>query len=176
MKSKCFSLIELMVVISVILILAGISFPIMASIINTAREKKAKSQMTMMGMAMESYRSDYKVLPFTSTYVGSDVLVNADAGGTGYLTLIAALSGQAGGSEPRRGNYLTPDPKTGGYADPWDSDFWIALDLDYDGTILSNKVYGTSDVVANYYIWCKGRDGLHNPVDGDPTNEDNLTP
>lgn len=62
-KRKGFTLIELLVVILIILILAGILFPVFAGVKNRAHQTKCATHMRQIGMAISMYAADHDDLP-----------------------------------------------------------------------------------------------------------------
>ncbi len=58
-RVRAFTLIELLVVIAIIAILAGIIFPVFASVRGKARQATCQSNLRQIGMAMQMYAQDY---------------------------------------------------------------------------------------------------------------------
>ncbi len=174
MKKDTFTLIELLTVISIIVLLIGISVPVYLKVKDKARKAETKVQINQLRIALESYEATYDFLPFTPS-IDVDVLVNdpGDISGDGYEDLIITLAGTDLATNPRRQQYLSLQIP-GVFTDAWGEDLFVALDLDGDGSIGSAKIYGDGDVVATYVIWSKGKDTQHSSTDDDSTNQDNL--
>ncbi|MCB9766565.1 MAG: prepilin-type N-terminal cleavage/methylation domain-containing protein [Candidatus Omnitrophica bacterium] len=66
MKRKGFTLIELLVVIAIILILIAIGLPKFLESQIRARATKVQSELRTVGLALESYRLDWKIYPSRS--------------------------------------------------------------------------------------------------------------
>ena len=75
-----FTLIELLVVIAIIAVLAGLIFPVFASVKESGRRTKCISNLRQLGLALEmycqDYESDYEVPPFLG-YLYPDYVSNA---------------------------------------------------------------------------------------------------
>ena len=62
-RQKGFTLVELLIVVAIIGILAGIAIPNMLSAINRARQKRSMADMHLIGTALEAYFVDYNYFP-----------------------------------------------------------------------------------------------------------------
>ncbi len=60
------TLIEVLVVIAIIGILAGMLFPVLSKVKTKANIAKARKEMSDMKLAIEQYKSQYSILPMTS--------------------------------------------------------------------------------------------------------------
>jgi prepilin-type N-terminal cleavage/methylation domain-containing protein len=110
-----FSLVELLVVILIIAILAGLTLAAGEGVMNQAARSRAKSEMQAIATALESYKADNGVYPWTNSLVSSGTFNSTNdytatdgssAGGTYVVSsqiLYQALSGMT--------NYTdTPQP------------------------------------------------------------------
>ena len=162
MKHRFFTLVELLTVIAVIAILAGIAVPVVVGMQSKGKETSARADMNAIKMALTQFKADYSIFPVASS--SSDTLLRAkfksDDSGTKYKdsendSMIEELT--TFNITPSSGN---PDPKTsftynkkkrkyldapakpvtpvaGGAAgfmklDPWGRRYNIALDTNYD--------------------------------------------
>jgi prepilin-type N-terminal cleavage/methylation domain-containing protein len=173
-KSRGFSLIELLVVIGIILILAGIALPMLIKAYSYASKSKARADLNTIAVALSAYKADFGDYPRpvndTTTYRGARALCQAlVAPGT------AAQDGADGlgfreraGMGPVRGPYLQMDrfklaqPDSAGNPAAWvltDKDgnailYYVASSRPLDvsstgaGTITSNS--SPSDTVGRY--------------------------
>ena len=80
--SRSFTLIELLAVISVLILLAGIIFGVSTSIQRRARESRARGEMAIIAQALERYKEFYGDYPWI------------DSGSNGAREIYAALIGR----------------------------------------------------------------------------------
>jgi prepilin-type N-terminal cleavage/methylation domain-containing protein len=64
MKRKAFTLVELLIVISIIAVLAGLLFPAIGKVKDKAKRVQAKAQANSLVLAVKSYESTYGLLPW----------------------------------------------------------------------------------------------------------------
>jgi len=105
MKSRKFTLIELLIVVAIIGILMGILLPVLGTVKTKGKEVKAKSDMNSIVAGCKQYESDYGVLPYCgtsssgsmseseSTLCGNLVSVAAASASTEYQMLMQLLTG-----------------------------------------------------------------------------------
>ncbi len=151
-KQKGFTLVELLVVISIIAVLASAGFGGGIMAMNKARKVTALSTATNLAGSVEQFYSDYSALPDptgsatadsnidTSTAAGADLLNLLAANGPAaqntrkvrYLNVKEAKNGKDGavyGGTPRQITSLL---------DPWGGPYFIEIDYDYDETLTVN--------------------------------------
>jgi type II secretory pathway pseudopilin PulG len=164
---RSFSMIEMLGVIIVIMILAGLLFPTISSIIEQGNKTKTKAKIVALQTAIMGYKSTYGYLPFTPTKTADDKLTAAE-----YDILLDCLTAE---DSPPAKKDLNPrgirflEKKDAKYRDAWDNDFFVALDLNYDGEVDSGKVTGaSSNVGSETAIWSMGSD------ENDSTTDDNI--
>lgn len=127
-KSAAFTLVELLVVISIIVILAGLSFPAVNGAMDSAKKTQAKSNAVQIAAAVSAYEMEYGKLPtLTGTIVDQTlvgILTTSNSRGIVFLEAQAWKKGKGGTNSV-------------GYCDPWSSNtpYCIALDTDYDNKI-----------------------------------------
>lgn len=64
MKRQFFTLVELLLVIAIIAILAGIAIPVVGGMNKKGKETKARSEINAIITAIKQYEADYGTLPF----------------------------------------------------------------------------------------------------------------
>lgn len=89
MKRRGFTLVELLVVIGIILVLAGIALPILIKSYSSAEKNKARADLNTIAVCLEAYKQDYGDYPRTLT----DPATGATIANTGAATLCKALVG-----------------------------------------------------------------------------------
>ncbi|MCP4180025.1 MAG: type II secretion system protein [bacterium] len=147
-KMKRFTLIELIVVITIISILVAILMPVLYTIKERAKKTKAKAEMNAIITAIKSYEATYGILPVPESWTNGDT-------GTGYERLITLLTNvpYKGGSYDSYKNTrsirfldVPSDYITNGYLDPWDNNYKIYMDTDYTDELTGpdgDTLYGT---------------------------------
>ena len=162
MKHRYFTLVELLTVIAVIAILAGIAIPVVVGMQSKGRETSARADMNSIKMALTQFKADYSIWPVAPA--STDTLLRAkfksEDSGDKYKdsqndSMIAELT--TFNTAPKDN---APDPKTsftyntkrrkyldapakpvtpvaGGSAgfmklDPWGRRYNIAIDTNYD--------------------------------------------
>lgn len=66
-RQRGFTLVELLVVISIIIVLMGIAFPIANKVRETAKKTSAKTCMGQLVLACDSFYENYQYLPMSGT-------------------------------------------------------------------------------------------------------------
>lgn len=148
--SAAFTLVELLVVISIIAILAGLSFPAVSGAMDSAKKTQAKSNAVQIATAVTAYEMEYGKLPtFTGTTVDKtlvDILTTNNSRGIVFLEAPTWKKGKGGTNS------------SGDYCDPWSSTsaYAIALDTDYDnqvGISTSGTTATNSSIMKKVGVW-----------------------
>ena len=158
---KGFTLIEILVVISIIAVITSIAIPVALRTINASKETVATTVMKDINSAINDYKQDYFAIPvgitltqesgFTSATSPADQ--TAAVATNGFDEFIAALTGETTGNA-RGKRYLqindckSPDntncregitrdnsDNAHGILDPWGKPYFIQLDSDLDHTV-----------------------------------------
>ena len=180
-----FSLIEMMAVITIIVILAGLVVGGMGFVSERQAKERAKIQMGLIAKALEEYKADFGTYPATSNSPkgedNSKILFKAlywDSNNDGQ----GAPVGNAPG-DPNQKVYLPQlDPAnnnqgwTSGTAslntkilDPWGKEYRYRSALDASGKPNSNTINPDFD------LWSCGKDGKTNPATPtDKANRDDI--
>ena len=148
-KAAAFTLVELLVVISIIVILAGLSFPAVNGALDSAKKTQAKSNAVQIAAAVSAYEMEYGKLPtFTGTTVDQTlvgILTASNSRGIVFLEAQAWRKGKGGTNSV-------------GYCDPWDSTmaYSIALDADYDNKVAvstNGGASGSDTIMKKVGVW-----------------------
>lgn len=165
MKHRLFTLVELLTVIAVIAILAGIAIPVVVGMQSKGRETSARADMNAIKIALTQFKADYSIFPVTGA--SGDTLYHAGFSAKAddqnidtvisHLTLIAPKPGTDNAPQDytstlnkKKRKYLDApakpveaifkvgddNPKVGFMKlDPWGRRYNIALDTNYDKKI-----------------------------------------
>ncbi|NBS55246.1 prepilin-type N-terminal cleavage/methylation domain-containing protein [bacterium] len=158
-NSNAFTLTELLVVISIIGLLAGLITTGVPRAMDSAKKAKAKGDLTAIVAAVKAYKQEYGVWPATEPITtdttgefGAWYGPSKWATGTGSSRgkdLMKILSGQnigtgMGSSWPRPMNpkliqFLEGAQSDGAYLDPWGTQYCVKMDVNESGGL----EYGT---------------------------------
>lgn len=138
-RGAAFTLVELLVVISIIGLLAGLSLPAIQGALNSARKGKAKAEMQSIITALKAYQNEYGRLPDSSA-LGTSAEGDGDTwfGESASKNLCWMLSGNNYGEQnSRQITFLElPANSTNGvFQDPWKRQYLIKLDTSGNGII-----------------------------------------
>jgi len=164
-----FTLMELLVVITIILILAGISFPAAQGVLAKAKKASAENMALQVRQSIAAYYTEYRRYPLPpGTASGGDVTVETDE------TLMDILLGADGNKyNPRRiaffagkkakgkMNGLVMNASGGGALyDPWGERFSVTIDTDYNNRVEAPGRDGNNEIVPqSVVVWSTGKDG-----------------
>ncbi len=184
MRKKKFTLVEMLTVIAIIGVLAGILIPTITISKRRAQEATAKTEVSSIVAAIKAYRQQYNKLPLKLTKQNNNKptgKVTPDE----YVDFMEMLCGKnVSGTNPRQTKFLTPrakdSAKAGGgtvvpavWLDPWGREYRIFLDEDYD-----NKVDVNADELhGDIFVYSLGIDGDETPgkKNNEEKNKDNVT-
>lgn len=127
-----FTLVEILVVVSIVGILAGLALPAIQGAMNSAKKGKAKAEMQSIITAVKAYQNEYGRMPDSSALTSS-VEGDGDSwfGGSASQNLCWMLSGDNYGQQnPRQIVFLElpPTSTNGVFLDPWKRQYNIKLD------------------------------------------------
>ncbi len=154
LKIKNYTLVELLTVIAIISILAGLSMAGVSYARKQARITKAKADIASLVTAIKSYESTYRLLPVAKTDTGFTTLGASDDGNYKILMqLLAARNIDSASKEwDKCGNRrkikfldVPQNFKEKGFLDPWGNPYIIMLNSSYgdDITFDSKTLYGS---------------------------------
>lgn len=148
-RQKGFTLVELLVVISIIAALAGLTFGVVMRQVEKARQTASKNDCVNIAGAIESFYIDNNTFPVTMVPRKESTMTTAVED---PADMIVILLGREKGSARSKVNksgqsYLTGstvDAKIGGmyidgsgagFYDPWGSEYYVIMDTNGDGEI-----------------------------------------
>jgi len=168
-KISAFTLIELLTVIAVMAILAGILIPVTGGVIRQSNIAASKARLWQYVTAIENFRSEYNYYPtvYTTNPRNDGEIVNTSKGDD----FIKAISG----SDDTGGNFRQIqyysfsenevqdlDDGTSRLIDPFDNiNFFIMIDADGDGIIkpFSSDPESPGEIRASATAWVTASDG-----------------
>lgn len=159
-----FTLVELLVVISIIVVLAALSFGAAQVAIKKANTLKTKTSATAIASALEQYYLDYSKLPTLGA--SSDEIRTEGEAGIEFLEILLGKEDDTGtmqnpkkipfltvetGKTKKKGGLIYSNGGAGGQIeglyDAWGNAFYVKIDLEYEDEILDPLKQG--NVVRN---------------------------
>jgi len=168
--TRGFSLLELMVVVTIIGILLSILFPAGQAVLERMRKTQAQKTCTELRTALMSYYSQYKRFPaLTSSSSGGDTTVDTSTN-SGLMGKLMGDNSQGTlfYSEPRARTegragmwYENGDISTAALYDPWGNTYRVTFDSNYDNRISVPHPSGSGKEVIfqSVGVWSLGPDG-----------------
>ncbi len=140
-KQTAFTLVELLVVISVIGVLAGLLFPTIGAAIRAAKRTKAKTECKNLVTAFHAYYTEFGYWP-TNSADNFDITTNTFCNAKGIHFFDFSQT-----------DYIDLQAR---YLDPWRQPYRFRVDINYDNSI-SSPTGGS--VAAMVLTWSFGPDG-----------------
>lgn len=167
--SRAFTVLELLVVISIIAILLGVILPAFLKVRDNAKYTKARVTAKNLETAFKNYLDYYRVWP--SDFGSADTTVEIE--GNIFKIMRGETVGADNASKVVFYEFESTD-ETIGARDPWsdptniiDPDTWryyqVRADSDFDNKI----TVGGVDVYRSVIVWSCGPDGTNNGGAGD---------
>ena len=174
-----FSLLELLVVITIIGILAAIMVPTAGKIMEQAKKNKAKHTALSLKNAISTYQTEYRKLPVKPSLV-SDSEIHL-VSNSELMDVLCASPSQIhkGGLNPRKITFYTDSTArplgNGKYHsgvridsdgsaelyDPWGSHYYVVLDGDGNGRLKKpswDEKTDSAELTAAIIVWSPGPD------------------
>jgi prepilin-type N-terminal cleavage/methylation domain-containing protein len=183
-----FTLLELLVVIAIIVVLAGLLFPAVQSVLERAKKVQAKNDLTQIVTAVNAFYTEYGRYPIDSTITTDAAATFGGRGSTGKPVLDEL---RAKGitlnrrqivfiSPPEDTTQASPEGKVGSdgqFHDPWGTAYGFELDANYDNQVTnpygSSGGAGADPVRQGVIAWSLGKD-LTLGKGGSYTNSDDV--
>lgn len=181
-NSAAFTLLELLVVITIIGILAGFLFPAANSVMEKAQKAHAETTAQNLKNAISAYFTEYRKYPVESSEKQEramrsdaqlmDILLGADSekrtGGLNPRGIAFFTDKQAkpmGGGKFRKGVTLESDGG-GELWDPWGEYYYVQMDVDYNNrTEKPNWDPSDAQVLPDsILVWSAGKDNEESTV------------
>ena len=188
-SDEAFTLLELMVVIAIVVVLAGLLFPAVQSVLERAKKVQAKNDLTQIVTAVNAYYTEYGKYPIATDDNPLDSTKTADL----FYTLRAIPSGANSGNaaNARQIVFISPAEDTtqtspkgkigsdGQFHDPWGTAYGISIDADYDSQVPNpytpNAGAGPDQIRQGVIAWSVGKDaGIGNKGDKNFTGSDDM--
>ena len=139
-----FTLVELLVVVAIIALLAGVALPSFGSIFKKMKREQARTLGQQLVNSIKNYYTEYSKYPLPADFAGGEVApLRTDE------ILTGTLQGTNIEQNPKKIRFL-PDLKSveegGGFGlktagelvtvvDPWSQEYYVFMDADYSGDI-----------------------------------------
>ena len=142
-----FTLVELLVVISIIGLLAGLMSVAIPKAMEGGKKAKAKGELNAIVAAVKAYKQEYGRWPGSATATSDTTFQNAES-----KSLLSALSGASTTlvENPKSVRLLEGASTDGTMLDPWGTQYFVILDADesnsmtYQGKQISISVLAVS--------------------------------
>jgi type II secretory pathway pseudopilin PulG len=159
-----FTLLELLVVVGIIMLLAGLMLAGFGGIRDRARNLRAKRDVAQLKTAWDTYYADYSGFPENA--IGEAVSITESdiaciqilrgiphADDTEAVQLFRAMN-------PKRISYMDFHHKTTEFNDPWGNKYRVSLDDNYDGevSVPDEDILGGT-LHMSVAVWSAGKDG-----------------
>jgi prepilin-type N-terminal cleavage/methylation domain-containing protein len=137
-RASAFTLIELLIVIAIIAILAGLGFGAVQGALKSAKRAQARNDVNQVAAAVKSYALEYGRLPEAGTEI-------AALTGENPKGIVFFEAKKAAGDPPKNG--LSEDGKL---LDPWGNEYEFIPDDDYNNKVeYEGEEFLTTVVVAS---------------------------
>lgn len=167
-QKHAFTLIEVLVVIAIIGILAGLIFPMIGKSVNTAKRNRAVADANSIAAGIQLFYAEYGYMPIVASSQGSGASDGPAFGDEESKSIIEVLVGDNTNINPKGISYLDADfPIVNGeFPDPWGNQFWIKMDLNFDNKISIEA--GSVPHTKRAIVISRGKNGeLESSSDGD---------
>jgi prepilin-type N-terminal cleavage/methylation domain-containing protein len=188
--NAAFTLIELLVVIAIIIVLFGLTFPVVQGVLERAKKVQAKNDLIQIVTAVSAFYTEYGKYPVPSGASGDGYQSGGTTGTTGK-DVLNPLRNLDPILNPRQIVFLSPPEDTaqtspkgrigsdGQFHDPWGNAYGISIDADYDNKVPNpynpNTGAGPDKIRQGVIGWSVGKDAkLGNNGDNKFSNSDDV--
>lgn len=171
--TRGFTLVELLVVISIIIVLAAMSFGAITIATKKQKAVQTKATVTALAQALDAYYSEYNRMPSVGSS-GDEMTTEGQAGSELLTILLGKEESSAEMQNPRQIAFLTTNVSTNkrkgglvyssgnrveGLYDAWGNALRIKWDDDFDDEIPDPVIQGRIIRQKKFGIWSWGGDG-----------------
>lgn len=150
-----FTLIELMVVIAIIMLMAGLILAAVNVARDRARVLRARNDVAQLKSAWDTYYADYNGFPDPSAIGDNSIEAPYLVTGEDVIQILRGRENH-NGQNPKKIPYMDFHQKTSYFNDSWGLRYRIALDVDNDGVV--DIPSGT--LRMSVAVWSAGPDGV----------------
>jgi prepilin-type N-terminal cleavage/methylation domain-containing protein len=163
-KSSAFTLIELLIVIAIIAILAGLAFPAVQGALNSGKKAAARNDVVQIATAIKNYQLEYGRLPPSEGLIPA--LLGGETSNDNRRGITFLEAQMAKGAPPRNGL----DTSRENYLDSWGRAYIIELDEDYDNRINTDLGSGPQEYLTSVIVRSIGADSNGDGAPDKPTD------
>jgi len=164
--ASAFTIIEILVVVSIIGLLVGMALPAIQGAMNTAKKGKAKAEMQSIITALKAYQNEYGRMPDPAKLGGAGDGYFGENATPRLFLMLSGSTADTSGENPRQIVFLElPATSTNGsFPDPFKQkkNYLVKIDTDGDNIV---EYYGDKNGIA--VVVSLGTDGNQ----GDPASK-----
>ena len=175
-RNRCFTLVELMVVVSIIAVLVALLFPAIKTALLKAEVASSQTKAQALVTAIAAWNTTYGTWPIVS----STIQVQVDDNFVKLLTGQIAASGSPSviGNNSSQIKFLDISKKdldsSGNYIDAWQNPYYVVVDQTYSSQ-MKNVLATSTTYQASICVFSAGPDHQWDPRGlTDTTNADNI--
>ncbi|MCW1887593.1 type II secretion system GspH family protein [Luteolibacter flavescens] len=170
--SRGFTLVELLVVISIIIVLAAMSFGVIGTVTKRQKTVETQATITALSQAMDAFYSDYNRMPSVGS--SGDEMTTEGQAGADLITIllgkeesssemqnpkqISYLNTKVGKTKAKGGLIYSNGNKVQGLYDAWGEPLRIKFDDDFDDEISDPVTQGKIVRQKRFVVWSWGPD------------------